>query len=502
MRPSIIITAILVASGRLLAQDLVSTEIEKGYVKDGKKFSIWEYYTGTKQLEFKIDHTTGRVYYLREDTSRFTVLRDSAWVMQSLRVYPIPVDGYQNLYKSVRENMRYPEEARQRGVEALAYVMFEVDEKGHACNFVQLGELGYGFDDEILRIVNAMQQIWVAARVDGKPVRSRFILPLKYSIGKEKTFSEVELPLARRLETVGMVTTAPNSINDHYALSQNKLPLVLGTIFKKSGDSLMCLIEVRTDFDTQVNYKRTLAEKEQSMSISEIKSIRFEDAEFHNIPIDGEEDMLEVLVQGKVNLYKNVYQSMPGTYGTSYVLMRQTTRYTITSNNFDTVLPELVRDNFKIYDRLQLKPYKFTDVPDIVFEYATGIPREKTSRPQRQEHMDSPDYQLFEGDTVWNTVDVVPEYDGGMEAMMKFIVKNMRYPASARRMGIDGTVYTSFIVERDGSLSHLQVLRGVSADCDREAVRVVSAMPKWKPGRRKGIPVRTRYNFPIKFKLN
>lgn len=504
MRPSIIIPAIVVACGRLLAQDLVSNEIEKGYSKDGKKVSVWEYYTANQELEFKIDHTTGRVYYLRPDTSRFAILKDSAWSMESLRVYPIPIDGYQNLYKTFRDNMRYPQKARLNGIEVELYVMFDVDEAGHISDVVQLGQAGYGFEEEISKAINAMQQTWVAARVDGKPVRSRFILPLQYSIRTQKTYAPVKLPLARLLNPVRVVARSAAEMpgSESYALSQNKLPLVLGTIFKKSGDSLNCLIEVGPDFDTQVNYRLTLADKEVPMMISEIKSIRFDDARFENMLIDGEEDLLEVLVQGKVNLYKHVRQIFPGNYGMSYVLTRQTTRYTITSNNFDTILPELVRDNFKIYDRLQLKPYKFTDVPDIVFEYATGIARETTERPRRQESSGSPDYQIIEGDTVWNVVDVQPEFNGGYKDMMNFLRKNMRYPASARRMGIDGTVITTFIVERDGSLTHLMVVQGISADCDKESVRVISTMPKWKPGIRNGKAVRTRFNLPIKYKLN
>jgi TonB family protein len=504
MRPSIFIIAIIFTGSRLVAQDLVSNEIEKGYWKDGRKFSIWEYYTANKELEFKIDHTTGRVYYLRPDTSRFAILRDSAWRMEPLRIYPIPIDGYQNLYKNVRDKLLYPQKARLNAIEVQIYVMFDVDEAGHVTDIVQLGEVGYGFEEEISAAINAMQQTWVAARVEGKPVRSRFILPFQYSLNTQKVFAPVELPIARLLTPVRVVAKSAAEISNSqsYALSRNKLPLVLGTIFKKSGDSLKCLIEVGPDFDTQVNYKRTLTDKEVSIAISEIKSIRFEDAKFENMLVEGEEDLLQVLVEGKVNLYKHVRETVPGMYGMSYVFTRQTTRYTITSNNFDSILPELVRDNFKIYDRLQLKPYKFTDVPDIVYEYTTGIARGKTERPRRPTGMGAQDYDLIEGDTVWNVVDVPPEYIGGYEGMMNFIRKNMRYPASARRMGIDGTVITSFIVEPDGSLNHLTVVRGISADCDQEAVRVVSAMSKWKPGIRNGKAVRTRFNLPLKYKLN
>jgi protein TonB len=103
---------------------------------------------------------------------------------------------------------------------------------------------------------------------------------------------------------------------------------------------------------------------------------------------------------------------------------------------------------------------------------------------------------------IFMVVEQQPEFEGGYEAMMNFIKKNMRYPASARRMGIDGTVYVSFVVGKDGSIADVKVLRGISADCDKEAVRVVQAMPPWKPGKQNGKPVFVRFNLPIKFKLN
>jgi periplasmic protein TonB len=103
---------------------------------------------------------------------------------------------------------------------------------------------------------------------------------------------------------------------------------------------------------------------------------------------------------------------------------------------------------------------------------------------------------------VFLVVEQQPEFEGGYEGMMNFIKKNMKYPASARRMGIDGTVYVTFVVGKDGSINDVRVLKGISADCDKEAVRVVQAMPNWKAGKQNGKPVLVRFNLPIKFKLN
>jgi len=103
---------------------------------------------------------------------------------------------------------------------------------------------------------------------------------------------------------------------------------------------------------------------------------------------------------------------------------------------------------------------------------------------------------------IFTVVEQQPEFEGGYEAMINFIKKNLRYPASARRMGVDGTVYVQFVVSKDGSISEVKTIRGISADCDREAERVVKAMPAWKAGRQNGKPVFVRFVLPIKFKLN
>ena len=104
-------------------------------------------------------------------------------------------------------------------------------------------------------------------------------------------------------------------------------------------------------------------------------------------------------------------------------------------------------------------------------------------------------------DEVFNQVDVMPEYPGGMNAMFEFIQKNVKYPESAKEKGIEGKVYVQFVVEKDGSLSSFNIARGVCEDIDAEAIRVLKSMPKWKPGMKDGKPVRVQYMMPFNFKF-
>ena len=103
---------------------------------------------------------------------------------------------------------------------------------------------------------------------------------------------------------------------------------------------------------------------------------------------------------------------------------------------------------------------------------------------------------------LFTVVDQQPEFEGGYAAMMAFVKANMKYPANARRMRIEGTVHISFIVSKTGVISDVQVLRGFMTECDREAVRVVKLMPAWKPGKQNGRNVNVRFILPLKFKLD
>lgn len=102
---------------------------------------------------------------------------------------------------------------------------------------------------------------------------------------------------------------------------------------------------------------------------------------------------------------------------------------------------------------------------------------------------------------VYDLVDEMPSFPGGLEELYKWIDNNVQYPAVARENGIEGRVILKFIVEKDGSLSDSTVIHSVHPMVDREALRLVGQMPKWNPGKRAGIPVRVRYCLPIKFKL-
>lgn len=102
---------------------------------------------------------------------------------------------------------------------------------------------------------------------------------------------------------------------------------------------------------------------------------------------------------------------------------------------------------------------------------------------------------------VFTIVEQMPSFPGGDEKMYKYLGNNIKYPQVARETGIQGRVFVNFVVEPDGSVSNVKVLRGIGGGCDEEAMRVVKAMPKWTPGKQRGKAVRVSYTLPVVFKL-
>ena len=149
-----------------------------------------------------------------------------------------------------------------------------------------------------------------------------------------------------------------------------------------------------------------------------------------------------------------------------------------------TTILEVVGDDEIIQDEIDIS---IEDRPDQAAQTYVPVLVEEAPEPVAEE--------------IFTFVEEYPEFPGGEKALYEYIKNNIRYPEVARTSGITGTVYVQFVVEKDGSISDVKVLRGIGGGCDEEAVRVVKSMPKWKPGKQRGQPVRVYYTLPIDFKL-
>lgn len=146
----------------------------------------------------------------------------------------------------------------------------------------------------------------------------------------------------------------------------------------------------------------------------------------------------------------------------------------------------IVDNNMDIKDELQIEDTEAND--------KTAINAVMQVAPQEKEK-EKEDTQVF------FIVEDMPEFPGGMAALQKFIAQAIKYPVIAQENGIQGKVFVNFVVNTDGSVTDAKIARGVDPSLDKEALRVVMTLPKWKPGRQGGKPVRVSYTVPINFQL-
>jgi protein TonB len=147
-----------------------------------------------------------------------------------------------------------------------------------------------------------------------------------------------------------------------------------------------------------------------------------------------------------------------------------------------TTIIEIVEDDEEIEEELEIEDTESDE--DEVIEIVEAEEEEEVAEEE-----------------IFTIVETNPSFPGGEAKMYAYLGKNMKYPPIARDNNIQGRVYVSFVVEKNGAITDVRVLRGIGGGCDEEAIRVVKSMPKWSAGKQRGKPVRVRFNLPIVFKL-
>ena len=147
-----------------------------------------------------------------------------------------------------------------------------------------------------------------------------------------------------------------------------------------------------------------------------------------------------------------------------------------------TEVPDVVEIQEDIEISLDVEVTEESVIEDVVYEYTDEVEEEVAEE-------------------IFQFVEQQPEPKGGMQAFYKYVAKNLVYPAMARRSATQGKVYLQFVINKDGSITDVVVLKGIGFGCDEEAQRVIASSPKWTPGKQRGQPVRVRMSLPIVFVL-
>jgi len=168
--------------------------------------------------------------------------------------------------------------------------------------------------------------------------------------------------------------------------------------------------------------------------------------------------------------------------------------------DFPIIMPEVKIDRPEVKPIVQPKKSEIIKIVKNIFEPEP----EPSPEPTPELTFDPDEYKLVEKfvePKVFTIVEEMPEFEGGLKRMFKYLGANLKYPIRERNAGIQGTVYLEFVIGEKGEIKKIKILRGVNEAIDKEAIRVLKAMPKWKPGKQHGKAVNVKYNLPISFQL-
>ena len=213
-----------------------------------------------------------------------------------------------------------------------------------------------------------------------------------------------------------------------------------------------------------------------------------------------EKDKLVYVLMGLVFVLSLVYVALEWTE-------REVTKYEVTDTEF------LFEEEVEIQQTSQETPppppppaVQEVEVLNVVEDNVETESIEVTSEETEQEvviaaPVEAPEEEEEE-EVVFVVVEKMPEFPGGQQALFKYLSENVKYPVIAQENGIQGRVICQFVVNRDGSIVDVEVVRsGGDPSLDKEAIRVIKSMPKWKPGQQRGKPDRVKYTVPVNFKL-
>lgn len=181
---------LLLICSQSFAQELIQTDFERGYVKDGKKISVWQYFLDSeKQPELVINHSNGKVIFISKDTSDYIVFKNEQWVKSKLDIRPVPVAGTNNFYQSIVDTLKYPSKDFEEGLEGRVVITFEVDTTGATKNYQIIKSLGGSCDSAVIKAFKAVDPKWISARIGSKRFQTKFAMAYEFRL------KEYEAPL-------------------------------------------------------------------------------------------------------------------------------------------------------------------------------------------------------------------------------------------------------------------------------------------------------------------
>src|SRR5690554_673677 len=435
--------------------------------------------------------------------------------------------GLDAMMKFLADSIVYPAEAKEKGIQGRVICNFVVMNDGSISDVEIVRGVDPVIDAEAVRVLESMPN-WKPGKQRGQAVNVRFTLPVVFRLNapsdsNDDTSERVESKvIIDELMTDEAALSVSAGIRQTYIfpggdgeflryISQNiRYPVIaqengiqglitatlrfrsdgnIGSVHAKpdSGDEAMLSKEVLRVLTSMPNW-----EKAPSLLVSGKVT------DSHSNPLRGASVIIKGTNEGTISDSNGSFQlKVPSKEGSLVISFVGYKTVELALNRLSNLNGETTTE-IPIVFRLQgdnIEPYA-GPTPDnavVVVGYGSAKAATNIAPP--------PPPRRNSSDEIFMVVEEQPEFPGGNEALMKYISDNIKYPADAVSKGIQGRVITNFVVERDGTLTDVQVARGVDPSLDKEAIRLIESMPRWIPGKQRGEVIRVRFALPVVFRL-
>ena len=361
--------------------------------------------------------------------------------------------GHHEAYlRFLATHLHYPKEAKEKGISGKVFISFVVERDGSLSHLKILKGIGHGCDTEVLRVFRLMPK-WNPGLVKGRPVRAYAARMVSFLM---KNPAVPDNKIYTHVDSLPVFAVGKEGV-EHFLLSQLWYPKQTVKHDKKDTRKVSFVVEK----DGRVTHLKLMPD------------VTHKDAyDYEALRVVSLLPVAHPAVLNGKPVRARLY--VPVVFDHKNVVLK--------GGEYKTVQYNFMQFSYFVPKDHLPRARASSSVP--VMEKVFPV---KNTEPTAR---------------VYATAAKMPEFPGGMAALMRYLATHIRYPEEAKAKNCSGTVYLNFVVEGNGTISHIKVLRGVCPSLDKEAVRVVEQMPPWVPGYNNGKPVSVSFNIPVKFSMD
>ena len=436
--------------------------------------------------------------------------------------------GQAALFQWLSSNIKYPVVAEENGVQGRVIVTFVVERDGSITDVKVVKSVDPSLDKEAKRVISSMPK-WIPGKQNGNAVRVKYTVPVTFRLSTPSKKGAVGASLFTPENAMGRtsIVSAKYYVKDNkvhqinYKLQYPKECPELEKICSKFlfEDSVSTTLQEATEKYTakisggkqNVNYNYTTPDVVHTFSMDIIANMPGKCASyFLNKMVKDEQsdvnksakDQWNLAYDFRHNKLLSIDDIMIPEAAEKIKEKAGGKKIHLLVSTISMVWGYLQEGNLKYFElRYADSPGIYSDsFKDLVGRASFDSNMSRQSQNVIQNDQSGSSSTSIEG-KVFDTVEQMPSFPGGQAALFQWLSSNLKYPVVAEDNGVQGRVIVTFVVERDGSITDVKVVKSVDPSLDKEAVRLVKSMPKWIPGKQKGEAVRVKYTVPVTFRL-